>query len=135
MTTPLALPLLDLTARQSARDRAFRAGASIWYREDVRLADGAARVAPAVFVAYDRRRLRCAIVRTHHDVGRLPRTWVAVDDVFPRHWADDVVDDRPRLAWAPPPVPAIDASPIALVVALAGAIALAVLAFVLWGVR
>jgi hypothetical protein len=125
MTTRLARPILDLRNRASARDAAFRPGASVWYREDVRLADGASRVVPAIFVLAARRD-RCAVVLSHADLGSGRRLYVQVDDVFARFWADGVEDDRPRLAWATPPAPPVDAGPLgpALAAALLGGLLL-----------
>jgi hypothetical protein len=130
MTTIHAAPLLDLSARPSARDRALLGGASIWYREDVRIADGASKIVPAVFQGYDRRRgSRCAITRGRTDTGVGRPEWVQVDDVFPRHWADGVETDAARLAWAPAPVPAPDERPADLfLVLLASAVGVAVVA-------
>ena len=136
MTTRVALPLLDLTARDSARVRALRTGASIWFREDVRLADGASRVVPGIFVTY-RRFGACEIVRALQDDGTTRPVSVSVDDVFPRHWADEAVDNRPRMAWATVVPTPPDEQPgnlfVALVVSVAG-VAL-VLGLYLWGFR
>ena len=97
MTIVHAQSILDLTARPTARGLDFRPGTSVWYREDVRLADGASRVVPAVFIAYRPRRGQCGIVRGVTDDSRTRPTWVSVDDVIRRHWADDATD--PRRAW------------------------------------
>jgi len=121
MTIRLALPILDLTERPSARTRDLRTGASVWYREDVRLADGASRIVPAVFQGYDRRRRSCAITRGRTDDGSPRREWVALEDVVARYWADEVDDLSPRLAWIPlgPTTPDERSADLFLVVAAA----------------
>ena len=77
MTIVHAQSILDLTERPTARGLDFRPGASVWYREDIRLADGAARVVPAVFIAYRHQRGQCGIVRALTDDGHTRPTWVA----------------------------------------------------------
>ena len=134
MTIVNAQPILDLTARLNARERGLRAGASVWVREDIRLADGASRVVPAVFQGYDRRRRHGAITRGRTDDGASRQTWVALEDVVPRHWADDVTDDQPRLAWiagALPPPPDDRAADLFLI-ALASLLVIAS-GVALWG--
>jgi hypothetical protein len=133
MTIVNAPLILDLTARPTARDLDFRPGASVWYREDIRLADGAARVVPAVFIAYRHQRGQCGIVRALTDDGGTRPIWVPLDDVFRRHWADDAADTGPRLAWAPPAVapPAVAPTPVLVAISFVGL--LGFVAFVVWG--
>ena len=118
MTMIPALPILDLSSRQTARVRDFRTGSSIWLREDIRLVDGASKVVPAVFQRYDRRRTRCAVVRGPVDAGLARPVWVALDDVVPRHWADDQDPALSRIAWYPPTMVPLDAGPTSLLLAI-----------------
>ena len=67
------------------------------------------------------------------DDGRMRPTWVPLDDVFRRHWADDATDTGPRLAWAPPTVeaPAVAPTPVLVVISVLGIVGFFALA--LWG--
>ena len=134
MNTQRTPIVLDLLSRKSARERGLVSGSSVWYREDVRLDDGASRVLPAVFQKY--RGEKCSVVIGRTDDGSGRAVWVSVDDVFPRHWADDVQDDRPRIAWAPPPIVPLDAGPTSVLVVLVSLVVVLGLLFVVfrvWG--
>jgi len=134
MTIVDAQAILDLTERPTARSRDLQAGASVWYREDVRLADGASRIVPAVFQGYDRRHRRCAVTVGRTDDGLARRRWVELEDVVTRYWADDVADDRPRLAWIAGPLPSPDERSADLFLVVAGALVVAAALVAIWSV-
>ena len=110
-------------------------GTSVWYREDVRLADGASRVVPAVFVAYRPRRGSAGSFAGVTDDGRTRPTWVRARRRLRRHWADDATDPAPRLAWAPPVVEAPDFGPTPALVAISVIGIVGFFALVLWGLQ
>jgi hypothetical protein len=122
MTTDV---LLDLTKRPTARVHKFLPGSPVWYREDVRLSDGAARVVPAVFVAYGWRARHVAIVPSSLTADGRHR-WVSPDDVIARHWGDDAVSDGGRMADAGPLLDTV--APLPVVVVIGSLVVLAVVA-------
>ena len=125
--------VLDLSTRATARTQDLVLGASVWLREDTRLADGVVRVVPGVFAGYGYHRRRAAVIPNAQTDTTRQRTWVPLDDVIVRHWGDDGRAQVPRLATAPPALDPPEWGPLPFLLALALLVVL--LAVTLWSVQ